>query len=123
MAETGASLEEVKAVAEKEKLQATDDEIEAEFARMAEMYNMKPEEVKKALGGSAAMVKEDLISRKALDFIYDNAKLTDVDAEAAEKKEAKAPAKKPAAEKKEAKAPAKKEGKTPAKKTAKKEEK
>lgn len=110
-----------------EKIEATDDDIAAEYSRLAEMYNMDVDAVKKAL--PADSLKSDITSKKAVEFIKDNAVITEAKAAAkktAEKKDTeekaeKSPAKKTTkktAEKKDAeKAPAKKPA---AKKTTKK---
>ncbi len=110
-----------------ENIEATEDDIAAEYSRLAEMYNMDVDAVKKAL--PADSLKADITSKKAIEFVKENAVITEAKAAAkktAEKKEdaEQAPAKKTAtkktAEKKDAeKAPAKKPA---AKKTTKKAE-
>ena len=111
-----------------ENIEATEDDIAAEYTRLAEMYNMDVDAVKKALPSDS--LKGDITSKKAIEFVKENAVITEAKAavkKTAEKKETaekaeKAPAKKTttkkAAEKKDAdKAPAKKPA---AKKTTKK---
>ena len=61
------------AIANAEKLAATDAEIEAHFAEIAKQYNTSVEEVKKQL--SKENVAKDLKVGKAHDFIVKNAKL------------------------------------------------
>ncbi len=61
------------AIADAEKLNATDEEIEAHFATIAKQYNTSVEEVKKQL--SKENVAKDLKVGKAHDFIVKNAKL------------------------------------------------
>jgi len=56
-------------VAEEEKIECTDEEIEAEFTRLAELYQMDVENVKKAV--SAETLARDLRMRKAASVIYD----------------------------------------------------
>ena len=84
----------VKAVGKAEGLVATDEDVEEELKNMAEMYKMDVEKVRETLGASGlALLKEDVVSRKAIDVLYDNAKFTDVDPDAVkpeEKKEEKA---------------------------------
>lgn len=63
----------LEAIAEVEKLEATDEEVDAELAKMAEAYKMEVEAIKKALGNLDA-VKGDLKIKKALDFLVDNRK-------------------------------------------------
>ena len=61
------------AIADAEKLNATDEEIETHFATIAKQYNTSVEEVKKQL--SKENVAKDLKVGKAHDFIVKNAKL------------------------------------------------
>lgn len=79
-------------VAEIEKLAPSNDEVEAEFKKIADSYGMDVEKVKKFIPTSD--LAKDLAVNKAIDFIKDNADVTEKK-EAAEKK----PAKKPAAKK------------------------
>ncbi|WP_243386139.1 trigger factor [Bacillus kexueae] len=61
----------LEAIAKAEELTVTDEEAEAEIAKMAEMYNMSVENVKAALGSTEG-IKEDLKVRKAIDFLVEN---------------------------------------------------
>lgn len=103
------------AIAEAEKVEVTEADIDAECERLAQQYGMKAKEVKKIV--PVEDLKKDLRNQKAANVIFDSAKV------------GKAPAKKAAAkktEKAESKAEEKKSAakKTPAKKTtAKTEEK
>ncbi len=65
------------AVIAKENIEATDEELEAEFENMSKQYQMSVEEVKKAMAGSESVIKEDIAYRKAVQFIYDNAKFVE----------------------------------------------
>ena len=119
----------VKAIIDAEKLDATDDEVEAEMKNVADKYGMDLDTVKKYLRSEE--VKEQVIREKVIKVVADSAKAV---APAEEKAELEAegeivekPAKKPAAKKttkkaegeeKAEKAPAKKPA---AKKTAKKD--
>ena len=93
------------AVAESEKFEITDEEIEAEIARLAEQYKLEVEQVKQAVAG--ADLAQDLKLKKASDFVFANAKVGKAKKAAAKKPaEDKAetaeeikPAKKPAAKK------------------------
>lgn len=85
-----------------ENIEATEDDINAEYEKLAQTYNMDVDAVKKAL--PASNLEGDIKSRKAIDLIKENAVITEE--KAASKKTAE---KKDAAEKKE-----------PAKKTTKK---
>lgn len=103
-------------IAANEKIEASDDEIEEEFKRLSEAYGMEVDQIKAQIAPEA--LAEDIKVRKAVEFIRDNAKITDAAPEA-EKKPAtkKTTAKKTAAKKDDsAEKPAAK--KTAAKKTA-----
>ena len=58
-------------IAELENLVATDEDIEAEFTRIAEAYNISVEEVKKAIDPAA--IADDMKVKKAMDFVKENA--------------------------------------------------
>ncbi len=92
-------------IIEKEKIEVTEEDIEAEYKKYADAYNMDIDTIKKAV--SAESLKPELASRKAIDLIVDSAVVTE---EKAAKKTAE---KKPAAKKTTTKKPA-------AKKTAEK---
>ncbi len=77
-------------IAKTEKLEATEEELNAEYDKIAEMYGMKAEQVKAAI--SAKDLTGDIVCNKAVDLIKSSAVVTD------EK-----PAKKPAAKKTAAK--------------------
>ncbi len=111
-------------IVEVEGISATDEEIDAEFAKIAEMYKLEVEKVREVFP-TEEVIKEVSLN-KAIDLIRDTA---DVKIVKEKKTEAKAPAKKaPAKKTAEKKAPAKKtaakkdaddaEKKAPAKKTA-----
>lgn len=97
-------------IIEKEKIEVTEEDIEAEYKKYADAYNMDIDTIKKAV--SAESLKPELASRKAIDLIVDSAVVTEEKAakKTAEKKPAtkKTTAKKPAAKKTSEKADAKK---------------
>lgn len=62
-------------VAQLEKLIVTQEELEAELAEIAKQQNMTVDMVKNFLGNEPTSVKEDILLRKAEDFIYQNAKI------------------------------------------------
>jgi len=78
------------AVAEAEKFEITAEEVEAEINRLAELYKLEVEQVKKFVGGGEELA-HDMKMKKASDFVFDNAKVG----------KAKKPAAKKAAEAKE----------------------
>ena len=61
-------------VAEMENLTASDEEVEAELAKIAEAYKMKLEQVKAFI--PAVEIRKDLVINKAIDFIKENAEIT-----------------------------------------------
>ena len=61
-------------VAEMENLTASDEEVEAELAKIAESYKMKLEQVKAFI--PAVEIRKDLVINKAIDFIKENAEIT-----------------------------------------------
>lgn len=67
----------LEAIAEAEKLEATDEDVDAELAKMAEVYSMDVDAIKKALGSLDA-VKGDLQIKKAVDFLVENRKTVEV---------------------------------------------
>lgn len=60
------------AIVEAEKLEATEEEIDAEVAKLAEQYGMEADQIKAAV--SADQLSKDIVTRKAVDLIVDNAK-------------------------------------------------
>ncbi len=115
-------------IIEAEKIEPTADELEAEYKKFADTYNMDVDAVKKAIPEDG--LRAELASRKAIDFIVDNAVITEekpaAKKTAAKKTEsadeaAEKPAKKPAAKKTAEKKPAAKKS-TAKKSTAKKSE-
>ncbi|MDP7977411.1 trigger factor [Bacillus sp. WLY-B-L8] len=63
----------LEAIIKAENIEATEEEVNAEVEKMAEMYNMPVDAVKQALGNVEG-VKEELQVRKAVDFLVDNSK-------------------------------------------------
>lgn len=63
----------LEAIAAAENLEATDEEVEAELQKMADMYNMTVENIKAALGNLDG-IKADLRIKKAIDFLVENSK-------------------------------------------------
>ncbi len=114
-------------IAKLEKIEVTDEDLEAEYKKLAEQYNMEVEKIKGFL--NADMMKDDMSGQKAAEFLRNNNTAVAEAPKAEEKKPAKKPAAKKttkkAAEKTEEapKAEEKKPAKKPAaKKTAKKSE-
>lgn len=65
----------LEAVAAAEKFEVTDEDLEKEYARMGEIYQMEIEKVKEMLGEShVEQIKKDIAIQKAVDFVVENAK-------------------------------------------------
>ncbi|NLL78845.1 MAG: trigger factor [Clostridiales bacterium] len=65
----------LEAVVAKEKIEPTEEEVEAELKTMGEAYQMELEKVKELLDEKAMkQIREDLAVRKAADFVVENAK-------------------------------------------------
>jgi len=63
----------LEAIVKAENITVSDEEVDAEIEKMAEMYNMTAENVKKALGTTEG-IKEELKIKKAIDFLVENRK-------------------------------------------------
>jgi trigger factor len=67
----------LEAIVEAENIEVSEEEIDAELAKMAEMYQMEVDQIKQMLamqGGNDA-VSADLKVRKAIDFLVENSKI------------------------------------------------
>ena len=104
----------LEAIADAEDIKPTDEEIEAEYADLAEQYKMSLEDVKKAL--ARELIEANLRTRKAAQVVIDAGVPTEPVEE--EKEPAKKPAAKKAAKKDDGEAEEKAEEKKPAKKSA-----
>ena len=67
----------VQAVAAKEGIEATEEDLEKEYQTYADMYKTDLDKVKESLKSSEGYLKEDIVYRKTVDFIYDNAKIVE----------------------------------------------
>jgi trigger factor len=64
------------AIAEKENVEATDADVDAELEQMAAMYNMEVEKIKLAMRpADLEDIKGQLTIRKTIDLLVDNSKL------------------------------------------------
>ena len=97
----------VAAIIKAENIEASDEDVEAEFQKLADQYSMDLEMVKKYL--HADQVKDQIVSQKAVDIVVESATATKPEKKAAKKSTKKTeetaegeekPAKKPAAKKK-----------------------
>jgi trigger factor len=111
----------VAAIIKAENLDATDEEVEAEFQKMSEQYGMDVEMVKKYL--QPEQVKDQVISQKAVAIVVDNATATKPEKKKTTKKAEKEAEKEADGEAKEAKKTAKKTTKKAEKEAEKEAEK
>ncbi|WP_144511019.1 trigger factor [Bacillus sp. FJAT-22090] len=65
----------LEAIAEKEELTATEEDVNAELEKMAAQFNMSAEDIKKALGGTEVL-ENDLRFQKTVEFLVENAKIS-----------------------------------------------
>ena len=64
-------------IAEKENLSVTDEEVEAEYARLGEQFGMEPDKVKEAVERPA--IEADLKVKAAIDLAREKAAVTEVE--------------------------------------------
>lgn len=75
----------IRAVVAKEGIEATEAELEDELRKFAKQYGQTVEQVKKVMGeDNMKFFAEDVKTRKAIDFMFDNAKLVEKKEEKAE---------------------------------------
>lgn len=66
----------LEAIAKAEGLEVSEEDVEAEFAKMAEMYNMEVDKIKETIGTDENdSIKQDILNQKAYDLIVENAKV------------------------------------------------
>jgi len=62
-------------ISKQENVEVTEEDLEAEFARLAEQQDQSIEEVKKMFGAQTEYMKASIETRKTVDFLVENAKL------------------------------------------------
>ncbi len=68
----------LKAVERIEGIEATDEEIEAEYNKLAEQYKMEVEKLKELFGkDNSKFLREDIVNNKTIQMLYDSAVFTD----------------------------------------------
>lgn len=104
-------------IADLEKIEVSDEDLDKEYDKLAEMYGMEVDALKKILTDED--ISKDIKSTKALDFVKENAKITEVTPEELDKERAAEAAKAAAKEAEKEEKPAKKTAakKSTAKKT------
>ncbi|MFJ8063172.1 trigger factor [Psychrobacillus sp. NPDC096426] len=65
----------LEAIAEKEGLASTEEDVNVELEKMATQFNMSAEDIKKALGGTAVL-ENDIRFQKTVEFLVENAKIS-----------------------------------------------
>ncbi|MGF7014191.1 trigger factor [Ornithinibacillus bavariensis] len=65
----------LEAIIKAESLEVSDEDITAELENMATMYGTDAEQLTQMLGGNTDAIKEDLLFRKAIDYLVDNSKV------------------------------------------------
>ncbi len=55
-------------------MKPTDEDVDAELDRMANMYGVEKAQIEQMLGGNTEMVKGDLKVQKAIDFLVQESK-------------------------------------------------
>ncbi len=94
----------VEAVAKQEGIEATEEDIEKELAAMAAQYGMAQSQIKSIFGeDNMDYLKKDILSRKAIDLMYEAAEITEVEEKKEEEKAPKKAAKKKSSKKAEEK--------------------
>ncbi|GIO27705.1 trigger factor [Ornithinibacillus bavariensis] len=65
----------LEAIIKAESLEVSEEDITAELENMATMYGTDVEQLTQMLGGNTDAIKEDLLFRKAIDYLVDNSKV------------------------------------------------
>ena len=65
----------IEAISEKEELQSSEEEVNAELEKMSAQFNMSADDIKRALGGTEVLEK-DLRFQKTVEFLVENAKIS-----------------------------------------------
>ncbi|MFW2702493.1 trigger factor, partial [Staphylococcus aureus] len=64
------------AIAEAEKIEATDEDIDKELEKMSKQFNISVEDIKNTLGNTD-IIKNDVRIQKVIDLLRDNAKFVE----------------------------------------------
>ncbi|RST76242.1 trigger factor [Siminovitchia acidinfaciens] len=62
----------LEAIAKAENLEPSEEDVNKELQKMADMYSMAVEDIKKAFGGNTDQIEADLKIQKAVDFLVEN---------------------------------------------------
>ncbi len=64
----------LEAIAEEENLEATEEEVNEEVEKMAEMYNLEKDQLIEILGGNTETIEGDIKIRKTIEFLVEHSK-------------------------------------------------
>lgn len=67
----------LEAIGEAENIEVSEEDINAELEKMAKQFGMKNEQIISALGGTTDVLKNDIRTQKTVEFLVDNAKITE----------------------------------------------
>ena len=62
----------IEEIAKAEEIEVNDADLEFEYARLAEQYNMKIDDIRKALAGQVDQFKNEILNRRVEQFLLDN---------------------------------------------------
>ena len=66
----------ISAIADVEKMEATEEDVNKELEQMAKQYNLDVDKIRTMLGAeNFAALDKDIKMKKAVDFVFDNAKI------------------------------------------------
>ncbi|MEK4255169.1 trigger factor [Ureibacillus sp. FSL K6-2830] len=67
----------LEAIAKAENIEVTQEDIDQELEKMAEQFKMDKEKIITALGGTTEMLENDIRNQKTVEFLVENAKITE----------------------------------------------
>ncbi|BDH62454.1 trigger factor [Lysinibacillus sp. PLM2] len=67
----------LEAIAKAENIEVTQEDIDAELEKMGKQFNMDKDQIVTALGGSTEILENDIRTQKTVEFLVENAKITE----------------------------------------------
>ncbi|MEJ9280518.1 trigger factor [Ureibacillus thermosphaericus] len=67
----------LEAIAKAENIEVTQEDIDKELEKMADLFKMDKEQIITALGGTTEMLENDIRNQKTVEFLVENAKITE----------------------------------------------
>lgn len=67
----------LEAIAKAENIEATQEDIDQEIEKMSKQFNMTKEQIVSALGGTTEILENDIRTQKTVEFLVENAKITE----------------------------------------------